>query len=77
MKSKKFGIFGHKRNKSDADLEDFICPDFTRRQNGVHQSKERDEKAAKEIGAYSKEINTLTDMLARDKFFDNVPTSNV
>ncbi|XP_019920798.3 liprin-beta-1 isoform X7 [Magallana gigas] len=77
VKSKKFGIFGHKRNKSDADLEDFICPDFTRRQNGVHQSKERDEKAAKEIGAYSKEINTLTDMLARDKFFDNVPTSNV
>nr|XP_022303538.1 liprin-beta-1-like isoform X5 [Crassostrea virginica] len=76
VKSKKFGIFGHKRNKSDADLEDFICPDFTRRQNGVH-SKERDEKAAKEIGAYSKEINTLTDMLARDKFLDNVPTSNV
>ncbi|XP_055996801.1 liprin-beta-1-like isoform X12 [Ostrea edulis] len=77
VKSKKFGIFGHKRNKSDADLEDFICPDFTRRQNGVPQSKERDEKAAKEIGAYSKEINTLTDMLARDKFLDNVPTSNV
>ncbi|XP_062591155.1 liprin-beta-1-like isoform X2 [Saccostrea cucullata] len=77
VKSKKFGIFGHKRNKSDADLEDFICPDFTRRQNGGPQTKERDEKAAKEIGAYSKEINTLTDMLARDKFLDNVPTSNV
>ncbi|KAK3104207.1 hypothetical protein FSP39_025312, partial [Pinctada imbricata] len=31
VKGKKFGIFGHKRNKSDADMEDFICPDFTRR----------------------------------------------
>ncbi|XP_074660896.1 liprin-beta-1-like isoform X2 [Tubulanus polymorphus] len=41
--------------------------------------KDREEKTAKEIGAFSQEINTLTDMLAREQFLDdeNIPSSNV
>ncbi|CAH1787238.1 unnamed protein product, partial [Owenia fusiformis] len=42
----------------------------------LHQ-KQKDEKVAKEVGAFSHEMNTLTNMLAKDQFFDDVPTSNV
>lgn len=78
VKVKKHGIFGHKRSKSEAEVDDFLCPiDYNGRAiNGKHDP-EKDQKAAKEIGAFSKEINSLTNMLASDKFLDNVPSSNV
>ena len=79
VKVKKHGIFGHKRSKSDAETDDFLCPiDFGngRMVNGK-MDPEKDQKAAKEIGAFSKEINTLTNMLSSDQFLENVPSSNV
>ncbi|XP_052067412.1 liprin-beta-1-like isoform X3 [Mytilus californianus] len=79
VKVKKHGIFGHKRSKSDAEADDFLCPiDFGngRMVNG-RMDPEKDQKAAKEIGAFSKEINSLTNMLSSDKFLENVPSSNV
>ncbi|XP_067654644.1 liprin-beta-1-like isoform X2 [Haliotis asinina] len=86
IKRGKFGIFGHKRSKSETEADGFICPmDISSpvdkeklrngTTNGTHDPKT--EKAAKEIGAFSKEINSLTNMLAHDRFFENVQTSNV
>ncbi|VDI03416.1 Hypothetical predicted protein [Mytilus galloprovincialis] len=97
VKVKKHGIFGHKRSKSDAEADDFLCPiDFGngRMVNGrmdpevtiieeliqtshhfritpvsiidalnnvtFNVLRMKDQKAAKEIGAFSKEINSLT-----------------
>ncbi|XP_064603537.1 liprin-beta-1-like isoform X2 [Liolophura sinensis] len=87
VKHKKFGIFGHKRSKSDSECEGFVCPmdiSGTGKQNGSTRNgkpltkaeKEQAEKAAKEIGAVSKEISSLTTMLTSDTF-ENVPVSNV
>lgn len=79
VKVKKHGIFGHKRSKSDAEADDFLCPiDFGKgRMVNGRMDPEKDQKAAKEIGAFSKEINSLTNMLSSDKFLENVPSSNV
>ncbi|KAJ8299008.1 hypothetical protein KUTeg_023068 [Tegillarca granosa] len=79
----KFGIFGHKRSKSETEFEGYICPVEVNgtagrgRFGNSPRDKEKDEKAAKEIGAFSKEINTLTDMLSSERFLETVPTSNV
>jgi len=76
IKKGKFGLFGHKRTKSEPEAEGLICPPDLNGQfhktNGKH-----DEKAAKEIGAFSQEINTLTNMLAHERFLDSTKTSNV
>ncbi|KAL5007504.1 hypothetical protein ScPMuIL_016310 [Solemya velum] len=85
----KFGLFGHKRSKSETEADGFICPlDIAAPINTVRngsltvppaemENGKRDDKAVNKIGAYSKEINTLTDMLAHENFLENVPTSNV
>ncbi|CAG5130733.1 unnamed protein product, partial [Candidula unifasciata] len=57
VKKGKFGLFGHKRTKSDTETESFICP---LELNGQYSNGKPDDKAAKQIGAYSQEINTLT-----------------
>lgn len=76
VKNRKFGLFGHKRSKSDAEADSFICPMDNGLSNGMtRRDKEKAEKAAKEIGAFSKEINSLTNMLQSD--LDDVPTSTV
>ncbi|XP_033753003.1 liprin-beta-1-like isoform X3 [Pecten maximus] len=76
VKNRKFGLFGHKRSKSDAEVDSFICPMDNGFSNGMtRRDKEKAEKAAKEIGAFSKEINSLTNMLQSD--LDDVPTSTV
>ncbi|CAI9725258.1 liprin-beta-1 isoform X12 [Octopus vulgaris] len=87
-----FLLFGHKRSKSESQTESFICPIknpssvngtdhmFNKLMSCQHNNgsiKERDEIAAKEIGAVSKEISSLTVMLSQEKFLENVPTSNV
>ncbi|XP_046369102.1 liprin-beta-2-like isoform X4 [Haliotis rufescens] len=86
IKKGKFGIFGHKRSKSETEADGFICPmdisspvDKDRLRNGTTNGTHdpKTEKAVKEIGAFSKEINSLTNMLAHDRFFENVQTSNV
>ncbi|KAJ8299004.1 hypothetical protein KUTeg_023064 [Tegillarca granosa] len=83
MSRSKFGIFGHKRSKSETEFEGYICPVEVNgtagrgRFGNSPRDKEKDEKAAKEIGAFSKEINTLTDMLSSERFLETVPTSNV
>ncbi|XP_064634514.1 liprin-beta-1-like isoform X5 [Lineus longissimus] len=100
IKSKKHGIFGHKRSKSETDFDIYVCPmdiqgpagqnrvrngvpayAINSRENGSTDPsvKKREERAAKEIGAYSHEINTLTHMLAHENFLedDNLPTSDV
>ncbi|ESO97959.1 hypothetical protein LOTGIDRAFT_182014, partial [Lottia gigantea] len=68
----KFILFGHKRTKSESEADGFICPmeiGGKGLRNGNHGNgtngtngnlPQRDEKAAKEIGAFSKEINSLT-----------------
>ncbi|KAL3842973.1 hypothetical protein ACJMK2_020941 [Sinanodonta woodiana] len=86
----KFALFGHKRSKSETEADGFICPldlttpisqeqlrNGTMTRNEAHDGMHKDENAAKEIGAFSKEISTLTNMLARENFLENVPTSNV
>ncbi|CAI9725262.1 liprin-beta-1 isoform X12 [Octopus vulgaris] len=70
-----FLLFGHKRSKSESQTESFICPIknpssvngtdhmFNKLMSCQHNNgsiKERDEIAAKEIGAVSKEISSLT-----------------
>ncbi|XP_060560865.1 liprin-beta-1-like isoform X3 [Ruditapes philippinarum] len=84
VKKGKFGLFGHKRSKSETEAEGFICPldlalpfDKLKISALQYQGKEQDAKAAKEIGAYSKEISTLTNQLGKESFFDSVPSSNV
>jgi hypothetical protein len=88
VKWKKFGLFNHRRTRSDTELEDYICPlelqgkealdGLTNGTSSTLPKKtEKSEVAAKEIGAFSHEINTLTTMLAKDQFLDDVPTSNV
>ncbi|GAB1608453.1 liprin-beta-1-like isoform X5 [Argonauta hians] len=85
-----FLLFGHKRSKSESQTESFICPikssvngtdhlfnKLMSSQQNNGSIKERDEIAAKEIGAVSKEISSLTVMLSQEKFLENVPTSNV
>lgn len=88
-----FLLFGHRRGKSESQTDSYICPIETPpSQNGKDTLinggtanypqnngciKEREEMAAKEIGAVSKEIKSLTVMLSQEKFLDNVPTSNV
>ncbi|KAL8589242.1 hypothetical protein ACOMHN_017043 [Nucella lapillus] len=72
VKKGKFGLFGHKRSKSDIEADSLICP-FDNMKNGT----QRDEKAAQEIGAVSKEINSLTTMLSQDRFMDSAKTSDV
>ncbi|XP_055957605.1 liprin-beta-1-like isoform X4 [Patella vulgata] len=84
IKRGKFALFGHKRTKSETEADGFICPmdigkdirngNYGNGTNGNFPHK--DDKAAKEIGAFSKEINTLTNMLAQDRFYE-VQTSNV
>ncbi|KAK3581545.1 hypothetical protein CHS0354_031887 [Potamilus streckersoni] len=86
----KFALFGHKRSKSETEADGFICPldlttpisqeqlrNGTMPRNEAQDGMHKDENAAKEIGAFSKEISTLTNMLARENFLENVPTSNV
>ncbi|XP_060560857.1 liprin-beta-1-like isoform X2 [Ruditapes philippinarum] len=70
VKKGKFGLFGHKRSKSETEAEGFICPldlalpfDKLKISALQYQGKEQDAKAAKEIGAYSKEISTLTTLV--------------
>lgn len=84
VKKGKFGLFGHKRSKSETEADGFICPldlalplDRLKISALQYQGKEQDEKAAKEIGAFSKEITTLTHQLGKEGFFDSVPSSNV
>lgn len=84
IKKGKFGIFGHKRSKSETEADSFICPldlalplDKLKSSALSYQTKEQDAKAAQEIGAYSKEITSLTHQLGHESFFDSVPSSNV
>ncbi|GFO30402.1 liprin-beta-1, partial [Plakobranchus ocellatus] len=57
IKKSKFGLFSHKRTRSESEAEGFICP---LELNGQYANGKRDEKAAKEIGAVSQEITSLT-----------------
>ncbi|KAL4225281.1 interacting protein [Mactra antiquata] len=84
VKKGKFGLFGHKRSKSETEADGYICPldlalplDKLKTSALQYQGKEQDAKAAKEIGVYSKEISTLTNQLGKESFFDSVPSSNV
>nr|KAG5700320.1 hypothetical protein BaRGS_002666 [Batillaria attramentaria] len=72
VKKGKFGLFGHKRSKSETEAEGFVCP-----MDGVKNGSQGDAKAAQEIGAVSKEINSLTNMLSQERFMDSAKTSNV
>ncbi|XP_076450431.1 liprin-beta-1-like isoform X3 [Babylonia areolata] len=72
IKKGKFGLFGHKRSKSDVEAESLICP-----MEGVKNGTQRDAKAAQEIGAVSKEITSLTTMLSQERFMDSAKTSDV
>ncbi|XP_059175562.1 liprin-beta-1-like isoform X3 [Physella acuta] len=74
VKKGKFALFSHKRTKSETEADGFICP---LELNGQYSNGKRDEKAAKEIGAYSQEINSLTNMLSHERFLDSAKTSNV
>ncbi|CAL1547274.1 unnamed protein product [Lymnaea stagnalis] len=72
VKKGKFGLFSHKRTRSETEPDGFICPLELNGQyaNGKVNNpmffftnfshSQRDDKAAKEIGAFSQEINTLT-----------------
>ncbi|XP_052270288.1 liprin-beta-1-like isoform X2 [Dreissena polymorpha] len=67
VKKGKFGLFSHKRSRSETETDSFICPldlalplDRLKISALQYQEKEHDAKAAKEIGAFSKEITTLT-----------------
>uniref|UniRef100_A0A2C9M213 SAM domain-containing protein n=1 Tax=Biomphalaria glabrata TaxID=6526 RepID=A0A2C9M213_BIOGL len=74
VKKGKFGLFSHKRTKSETESDSYICPLEI---NGQYTNGKHDEKAAREIGAYSNEINTLTNMLSHERFLDTTKTSNV
>ncbi|XP_041366133.1 liprin-beta-1-like isoform X3 [Gigantopelta aegis] len=89
IKKGKFGIFGHKRSKSETEADGFICPldnlsstkDCHINGNGIASNGKHDPKrgqvGAKEIGAVSKEINSLTKMLSQERFLESCQTSNV
>ncbi|XP_005099772.1 liprin-beta-1 isoform X2 [Aplysia californica] len=77
VKKGKFGLFGHKRTRSEPEAEGLICPPDLNGQYHNSNGTKRDDKAAKEIGAYSQEINSLTNMLAHERFMDSAKTSNV
>lgn len=74
VKKSKFALFSHKRTRSESEADGFICP---LELNGQQANGKRDEKAAKEIGAVSQEISSLTNMLSHERFFDATKTSNV
>ncbi|WAR02701.1 LIPB1-like protein [Mya arenaria] len=84
VKKGKFGLFGHKRSKSETEADSFICPidlalplDRLKISALQYQNTEHDAKAAKEIGAFSKEITSLTSQIGKESYFDSVPSSNV
>ncbi|GFR70337.1 liprin-beta-1 [Elysia marginata] len=74
LKKSKFALFSHKRTRSESEADGFICP---LELNGQYSNGKRDEKAAKEIGAVSQEISSLTTLLSHERFFDSTKTSNV
>ncbi|XP_025088369.1 liprin-beta-1-like isoform X2 [Pomacea canaliculata] len=78
VKKGKFGLFGHKRSKSETEADGFICPmDGQNSQGTLKNGTQGDARAAQEIGAMSKEINSLTTMLSQERFLDSAKTSNV
>ncbi|CAG5116366.1 unnamed protein product, partial [Candidula unifasciata] len=74
VKKGKFGLFNHKKIRSDTEPEGFICPPEP---NGKHSNGKHYDTTARDFGAYSHEINTLTNMLSHEKFLESAKTSNV
>ncbi|CAD5121453.1 DgyrCDS9962 [Dimorphilus gyrociliatus] len=73
VKPKLVQLFSHKRSRSEQDPEELVCPlnkDFTPTSSIRNGS-------SNEIGTVSNDINALTNMLSKDKFLEDVLTSNV